>query len=149
MQACRALLCPRKGLSPPDPCVLLDCRRTFFRFATRTPSQAAHSRGKEVVMSSHSAPTRTLPHKPSLAQLRKQAKELLKSYRAGNDAAVAEIERFERKPDPANFVLADAQRVLARSYGFSSWTNLKEHVDGVNVAAFCAAVEAGDVATVR
>ena len=28
-------------------------------------------------MSSHSAPTRTLPHKPSLAQLRKQAKELL------------------------------------------------------------------------
>ena len=45
-------------------------------------------------MSSHSAPTRTLPHKPSLAQLRKQAKEFLKSYLAGEDAAVAEVERF-------------------------------------------------------
>jgi hypothetical protein len=90
----RALLCPRKGLSPPDSCVAFDCQRTFFRFATRTPSHAANSRGKEDVMSSQPAPTRTLPDKPSLAQLRKQAKELLKSYRAGNDAAVAEIERF-------------------------------------------------------
>lgn len=33
-------------------------------------------------MSSYSAPTRALPDKPSLAQLRKQAKELLKSYPA-------------------------------------------------------------------
>ena len=83
-------------------------------------------------MSSHSAPTRTLPPKPSLAQLRKQAKELLKSYRAGKEAAVAEVERFERSPDPANFALADAQRVLARAYGFSSWPALKNHVAGVN-----------------
>src|ERR1700722_3016646 len=69
---------------------------------------------------SQSAPTRTLPHKPSLAQIRKQAKELLNSYRAGKEAAVAEVERFERSPDPANFALADAQRVLGRAYGFSS-----------------------------
>ena len=100
-------------------------------------------------MPSHSASTRTLPHKPSLAQLRKQAKELLNSYRAGKDAAVAEVERFERSPDPANFALADAQRVLARAYGFSSWAKLKQHVDGVNVETFCAAADAGDVATVR
>jgi hypothetical protein len=66
-------------------------------------------------MASHSAPTRTLPHKPSLAQLRKQAQDLLNSYRAGKDAAVAEVERFERSPDPGNFALADAQRVLARA----------------------------------
>ena len=96
-----------------------------------------------------SAPTRTLPHKPSLAQLRKQAKELLKSYRAGKEAAVAEVERFERSPDPANFALADAQRVLARAYGFSSWAALKNHVEGVNFAALLAAAEAGDVAAVR
>jgi hypothetical protein len=41
----RALLYPRKGLSPPDSCVPTDCQRTFFRFATRTPSHAANSRG--------------------------------------------------------------------------------------------------------
>ena len=45
-QACRALPCPRKGLSPPDSFVAIDCQRTFFRFATRTPSHAANSRGK-------------------------------------------------------------------------------------------------------
>ena len=100
-------------------------------------------------MSSQSAPTRTLPPKPSLAQLRKQAKELLHSYRAGKDAAVAEVERFERSPDPANFALADAQRVLARAYGFSSWAALKNHVEGVNFQALLAAAEAGDVAAVR
>ncbi len=98
---------------------------------------------------SHSAPTRSLPARPSLAQLRKQAKELLKAYRAGDVAAVAEVERFESQPDPAKFALADAQRVLARAYGFASWTKLKQHVEGVNAAAFCAAVNAGDVATVR
>src|SRR6516162_1289142 len=98
---------------------------------------------------SPSTPTRTLPDKPSLAQLRKQAKGLLKSYRAGKQAAVAEIERFERSPDPAHFVLADAQRVLARAYGFSSWPALKNHVEGVNFAALLAAVEAGDVAAAQ
>jgi hypothetical protein len=100
-------------------------------------------------MSSESAPTRTLPSKPSLTQLRKQAKELLKSYRAGKEAAVAEVERFERSPDPANFALADAQRVLARAYGFSSWPALKNHVEGVNFPALIAAAEAGDVGAVR
>lgn len=100
-------------------------------------------------MSSHTGPTRTLPHKPSLSQLRKQAKELLNSYRAGKDAAVAEVEHFERSPDPANFALADAQRVLARAYGFSSWAALKNQVDGVNFEALLAAAEAGNVAAVR
>jgi ankyrin repeat protein len=98
-------------------------------------------------MSSPSAPTRTLPARSSLEQLRKQAKELLNAYRAGEAAAVAEVERFESEPGP--FALADAQRVLARAYGFASWTKLKQHVEGVNAAAFCAAVCAGQVVTVR
>jgi pantoate kinase len=96
-----------------------------------------------------SAPTRSLPARPSLEWLRKQAKELLKTYRAGDVAAIAEVERFESQPDPAKFALADAQRVLARAYGFASWTKLKQHVEGVNAVAFCAAVNAGEVATVR
>lgn len=99
--------------------------------------------------SSHSAPTRTLPARPSLAQLRKQSKELLRAYRAGERSAASEVERFERAPEPSTFALADAQRVLARAYGFPSWTRLKEHIDGVTVEALCAAVESGNVATVR
>jgi hypothetical protein len=97
----------------------------------------------------HSTPTRTLPARPSLAQLRKQARELLRSYRTGEHAAVTEVERFERNPDPASFALSDAQRVLARTYGFPSWTALKQHVDALNVKAFSAAVDAGDVVRVR
>ena len=98
---------------------------------------------------SHSGPTRSLSASPSLPQLRKQAKELLRAYRSGDSDAVAEIERFERSPDPATFALADAQRVLARAYGFSSWTELKDHVGGLNVESFCSATEIGDVDTVR
>ena len=94
-------------------------------------------------MSSHSVPARTLLSKPSSAQLRKQARERLHSYLAREDAAVAEVERLERSPDPAKFSLADAQRVLARGYGFSSWPALKNHVDGLNLAALLAAAEAG------
>ena len=100
-------------------------------------------------MSYRSDPTRTLPDKPSLAQLREQASELLDSYLAGNDAAVTEVERFHRNANPADFALADAERVLAQAYGFSSWPSLENHVEGVNFAALLAAAEAGDVAAVR
>ena len=98
---------------------------------------------------SPSTPTRSLPARPSLAQLKKQAKELLKALRAGDEAAVAEVALFEQRPDPAEFTLVDAQRVLARAYGFGSWTKLRQHVEGIHAAAFCAAVESGDVAAVR
>ncbi|MGA2115858.1 MAG: ankyrin repeat domain-containing protein [Bryobacteraceae bacterium] len=93
--------------------------------------------------------TRRLPRQPSLEQLRKQAKDLQRQYRAGDSAAIAEVERFERAPDPAAFALHDAQRVLARAYGFGSWSRLKAFVDGVSVARLAEAVEAGDLAEVR
>jgi ankyrin repeat protein len=97
----------------------------------------------------HSYPTRRLPKQPNLAQLRKQAKDLLEQYRAGDPTAVAEVQQFERRPDPAAFALNDAQRVLARAYGYESWPKLKAFVDGVNVAKLAQAVQAGDAAQVR
>lgn len=98
---------------------------------------------------SQPAPARKLPAQPNLAQLRKQAKELLKAFRAGRAEAHAEVARFGRGEDPAAFALAGAQLVLARAYGFSSWSALKDHVDGANFAALLAAAEAGDLAAVR
>jgi hypothetical protein len=56
----------------------------------------------------HFFPTRRLPKQPSLEQLRKQAKELLQQYRGGDSAAVAEVQQFERRADPAAFALSDA-----------------------------------------
>jgi len=96
-----------------------------------------------------SVPTRRLPEQPSLEHLRKQAKDLLEKYRAGDSASTAEVNQFERSPDRAGFALNDAQRVLARSYGFESWPKLKAFVDGANIARFADAVRSGDMAQVR
>ncbi len=97
----------------------------------------------------NSHPTRRLPKQPNLEQLRKQAKDLLEQYRAGDPAAVLEVKQFERQPDASTFALNDAQRVLARAYGYESWAKLKAFVDGVNVAKLARAVETGDAAQVR
>jgi ankyrin repeat protein len=94
-------------------------------------------------------PIRRLPEHPNLEQLRKQAKELLERYRAGEPAAVAEVRQFENHPNSLSFALNDAQRVLARAYGHQSWARLKAFVDGVNVRALTEAVKAGDMSRVR
>ena len=57
----------------------------------------------------------------SLEHLRKQAKKLLKAYRAGD---TAEVERVRAHCDGGEFTLNDAQFVLAREYGFASWPKL-------------------------
>lgn len=98
---------------------------------------------------SGNSPTRRLPAQPSLEQLRNQAKDLLHDYRAGVAAAANEIARFERHADPSTFALNDAQRVLARAYGFESWPKLKAFVDGITVRRFAEAVKASDLDRVR
>ena len=50
-------------------------------------------------------PTRTLPERPDLDQLKRQAKELLEAFAAGEGEAVAEVNRFYRDVDPALFAL--------------------------------------------
>lgn len=72
-------------------------------------------------------PTRRLPVRPALDQLKHQAKDLLRAIRAGDDDAVAELREFHPEPiDPARAKLADAQLVLARSYQAASWTRLTQ-----------------------
>lgn len=59
--------------------------------------------------------SRSLPPRPHLDHLRKQAKDLL------SDA-------LRQHP---SWQLADAQFALARDYGFSSWPAMKAHVDAL------------------
>jgi len=66
-----------------------------------------------------------LPERPNLEQLKTQAKDLLKDIRAGLAEALARVPENER----AGFALADAQRIVAREYGFPSWVKLKLHVE--------------------
>lgn len=67
-----------------------------------------------------------LPDKPSLEQLRKQAKELRAS---------------ERFPS-----LSDAQHELARRYGFASWPKLKSRVEQITLRRLIQDGEPGPVA---
>ncbi|MEU8225433.1 ankyrin repeat domain-containing protein [Kribbella sp. NPDC048915] len=72
-------------------------------------------------------PTRNLPNDPHLDHLRGQAKTLLKGVRAGSSAAIALAAEFH----PVS-TLADAQLVIARSYGFPSWPRLVRHLELVD-----------------
>jgi len=74
---------------------------------------------------------RVLPEHPSLEHLKKQAKDLL------HDGGATR--------------LADAQRLVAREYGFPSWAKLKAHVESFvadPATAFAAAINSHDLANV-
>jgi ankyrin repeat protein len=70
---------------------------------------------------------RPLPSRADLAQQKKQAKELLQSFKSGNAEARARVRAV--LPDKQTIALADAQLVLAREYGFSNWTALKQQIE--------------------
>jgi ankyrin repeat protein len=74
--------------------------------------------------------TSALPDSPDLELEKKQAKALLKAYRAGDASAAARMQaqlpRLQNEPRAA---LADAQFVLARERGFESWPKLKAHIE--------------------
>ena len=68
---------------------------------------------------------RHLPIRPNLDQLKHQAKDLLRAIRRGEAPAVADLRAHHPEPvEPAAARLADAQLVLARSYGVPSWPRL-------------------------
>lgn len=94
---------------------------------------------------------RTLPDKPNLNQLKKQAKELLNAFRTGTPEAITEVRAHFGGAvlSPELFQLSDAQLVIARAYGFASWPKLKAFVDGVTISRFMTAVKAGDLERVR
>ena len=75
---------------------------------------------EEARKSDQNNPTRLLPVRPDLDQLKHQAKDLLRSIRRRDPAALAEFNEL----DPEQVKLADAQLALARSYGASSWPRL-------------------------
>jgi hypothetical protein len=96
---------------------------------------------------------RTLPARADLEQQRKLAKELITAFRRGDAEAHARI-RAEL-PNKTDAALADAQFVLAREYGFESWSALKQHIEAKELDArppierFKSAVQRGDANALR
>ncbi|MCU1272828.1 MAG: Ankyrin [Bryobacterales bacterium] len=96
-----------------------------------------------------SLPTRRIREHPDLDQLKRQAKELLHAFLAGEAEAAAEVNAHYRVTDTSKFALHDAQLVLARSYGFESLPKFKAYVDGVTIKRLADAIRTDDLAPVR
>lgn len=79
-------------------------------------------------------PIRCLPDNPDLEHLRNQARDLQRGVRGGDAEAVDAVREHHPRFEDAigrRCSLADAQLVIARSYGFASWARLKRHVEVV------------------
>ena len=87
----------------------------------------------------------SLPDRPNLGQLRRQAKELRDAARRGEPGALDRVTRIYRAAPQGGVTLAAAQLVIARELGFTSWPRLKAAVEsnsatpGQLVEAFVAA----------
>jgi ankyrin repeat protein len=87
---------------------------------------------------------RHFPVRPNLDQLRNQAKDFLRAIRSGDDAALAVFRsNHPRAIGPELAKLADAQHVLAQSYGLANWPRL------VVACKMTDAIWRGDVDAVR
>ena len=92
-------------------------------------------------------PSRELPARPNLEQLKKQAKSLLDAAKARDPDA---LRRFAVLPslsgksidgiDAGDLALHDAQSAIAREHGFPSWNALREEVES-RTLTFDAAVD--------
>jgi hypothetical protein len=77
-----------------------------------------------------------LPPRPSLENLKNQAKRVLKGHQAADPDTLKHIQEHHPrwgKASPAtiqnsHFTLSDAQLVIANEYGFETWSKLKSHV---------------------
>ena len=65
-----------------------------------------------------------LPDHPDLAQLRRQARELLRAAAGGDAGAIRRVRQVSEKT-----TLSTAQLALAREYGFPSWPRLKDEAE--------------------
>ena len=85
--------------------------------------------------------SRGLPAQPHLDVPKQQARELLRQCKARSTDALDRVRRqhprFRTTDDDTlstRMKLSDAQLVIAREYGFASWTQLKERITGNTVA---------------
>ena len=84
--------------------------------------------------------SRKLHSKPSLHQLKRQAKELQTACRNGDPEVCAWVKKLLPRLKNASQAevwagevsLSEAQLVIARRYGFDSWPKLKKYVESIS-----------------
>ena len=94
-----------------------------------------------------------LPSHPNLEQQQKLAKRLLRDAWAGDADAIARVQAFlPHAKNPDSLKLHDAQLVIARGYGFSSWVAMKRKIESLTkspLERFDIAVRGGDADQAR
>ena len=113
----------RKGLSPPT---------LYISFFLPVKADPRRTNGKEATM------IKSLPPKPSIRQLKIQAKNLIKAHKSG-DVRVCEtlkvLHRFSELTSQdimeSTVSLKEVQFALALSYGFKGWKQITEHVESL------------------
>jgi|GEM_PF-1589637 len=84
--------------------------------------------------------SQTLPAKPSLVYLRKQAKDLLAALQSGDADMASLFAQYFNSSEKISLV--KAQLVIAREYGFDSWPALRGHVASLEKPSFEAFIDA-------
>ena len=83
---------------------------------------------------------KSLPANPNLEFLKKEAKALRTLHKQGDVACCEQIRlhdtAFSHKSDAEilaeRFSINDAQRIIAREYGYTSWATLKEYIESLS-----------------
>ena len=79
--------------------------------------------------------TKPLPVAPSIAFERKAAKALLRALHASDPIALSRVSAHSSAigmTSPQALMLSDAQLVIAREYGFTSWPRMVHYFEGLN-----------------
>jgi len=87
---------------------------------------------------------KSLPKKPNLDFLKKEARKLRTHHQQRSDLCLNSIREFDtsflNKSDTEifniKFSLNDAQRILAREYGYSSWATLKHFIQSLSAPLY-------------
>jgi ubiquinone/menaquinone biosynthesis C-methylase UbiE len=87
---------------------------------------------------------KSLPKRPNLEFLKKEAKALRALHRQGDSACCERLRdndtAFKNKSDSeilgSRFSINDAQRIVAREYGYSSWATLKRFIESINLPLY-------------
>src|SRR5689334_3534784 len=96
--------------------------------------------------------SRSLPARPHLDHLKNEAKALHRLIHEGDTGAL------QRARDAIGEIaspmkLSDAQRIVAREYGFPTWAQLRDHVEMARstdaVSAFLTAIQSQDLDAAR
>ena len=74
---------------------------------------------------------------PNLDDIKKQARNLLNALQRGDAVAVSRYYSIDSFADVSRPRLVDAQYIIAREHGYSSWLELTEHIETLSSSRNC------------